>query len=69
MFRSFRKKPAKKDDEDESAIRTSPSLPELSTAGIPWPENLVDLAALPDKHAPAAAAAAVPPGASGRLAV
>ncbi|KAI0050400.1 hypothetical protein FA95DRAFT_1581239 [Auriscalpium vulgare] len=44
MF-SFRRKPTKKNS-DESVIRASPSLPELSTQGIPWPENLVDIAAI-----------------------
>ncbi|KAH9922835.1 uncharacterized protein BXZ73DRAFT_104066 [Epithele typhae] len=42
MF-SFRKKPQK----PTSPIRTSPSLPELSAQGIPWPSDLVDLSQLP----------------------
>ncbi|KAF8073708.1 septin family protein [Lyophyllum atratum] len=42
MF-SFRRKPRK---EDTPRIRTSPSLPELNSQGIPWPENLVDVAAI-----------------------
>jgi len=42
MF-SFRRKPKK---EDTPLIRTSPSLPELNSQGIPWPENLVDVDAL-----------------------
>ncbi|PPR04093.1 hypothetical protein CVT24_010666 [Panaeolus cyanescens] len=45
MF-SFRRKP-KKAPED-AGIRTSPSLPELSPQGIPWPEDLVDIAAIRD---------------------
>ncbi|KAL4251229.1 TRAFAC class TrmE-Era-EngA-EngB-Septin-like GTPase superfamily protein [Abortiporus biennis] len=43
MF-SFRRKPKKQPE--SPAIRTSPSLPELSAQGIPWPENLVDVNAL-----------------------
>ncbi|KAI0670849.1 Septin-domain-containing protein [Trametes maxima] len=50
MF-SFRRKPQKK-AEDPPAIRTSPSLPELSAQGIPWPSNLVDLSQLPVDEAP-----------------
>lgn len=46
MF-SFRRKPKKKVQEDLPWIRTSPSLPELHSQGIPWPSNLVDLSALP----------------------
>jgi hypothetical protein len=42
MF-SFRRKPKK---EDTPRIRTSPSLPELTSQGIPWPENLVDVDAI-----------------------
>lgn len=45
MF-SFRRKP-RKDSGDAPQIRTSPSLPELSASGIPWPESLVDRSALP----------------------
>ncbi|KAH9854642.1 Septin-domain-containing protein [Lenzites betulinus] len=56
MF-SFRRKPQKKAAENGGGppfIRTSPSLPELSAQGIPWPSNLVDLSQLPaDAHAPA----------------
>jgi len=44
MF-SFRRKNAKKSI-DIPRIRTSPSLPELSSPGIPWPEDLVDVAAI-----------------------
>ncbi|KAI0755019.1 hypothetical protein C8Q80DRAFT_1216785 [Daedaleopsis nitida] len=50
MF-SFRRKP-KIPDEDHNGppfIRTSPSLPELSAQGIPWPSNLVDLSQLPQE--------------------
>ena len=44
MF-SFRRKPKKVPD--TPSIRTSPSLPELNSQGIlPWPEDLVDLAAI-----------------------
>ncbi|KAI0648119.1 Septin-domain-containing protein [Trametes meyenii] len=50
MF-SFRRKPQKK-AEDPPAIRTSPSLPELSAQGIPWPSNLVDLSQLPVDESP-----------------
>ncbi|THH29121.1 hypothetical protein EUX98_g5081 [Antrodiella citrinella] len=49
MF-SFRRKHQKNDSTFSGGppfIRTSPSLPELSAQGIPWPENLVDLSALP----------------------
>ncbi|KAF9450588.1 hypothetical protein P691DRAFT_773844 [Macrolepiota fuliginosa MF-IS2] len=45
MF-SFRRKPKK--PEEPPPIRTSPSLPDLKTAQgtIPWPEDLVDVAAI-----------------------
>jgi len=43
MF-SFRRKPKKEPEAPQ--IRTSPSLPELNTQGIPWPEDLVDIAAI-----------------------
>jgi hypothetical protein len=45
MF-SFKRKPKK--PEETSPIRTSPSLPDLKTAqgSIPWPEDLVDVAAM-----------------------
>lgn len=58
MF-SFRRKP-KKADEDQNGppfIRTSPSLPELSAQGIPWPSNLVDLSQLPPEAPPPRGAA------------
>ncbi|GLB38335.1 putative TRAFAC class TrmE-Era-EngA-EngB-Septin- like GTPase superfamily, septin GTPase family protein [Lyophyllum shimeji] len=47
MF-SFRRKPRK---EPEPRIRTSPSLPELNSQGIPWPEDLVDIAAIQEVSA------------------
>ncbi|KAI0770254.1 Septin-domain-containing protein [Fomes fomentarius] len=59
MF-SFRRKPNKNADEDHSGppfIRTSPSLPELSAQGIPWPSNLVDLSQLPQELPPPRGAA------------
>ncbi|KAJ7761512.1 septin family protein [Mycena maculata] len=43
MF-SFRRKPSK--TEETPRIRTSPSLPTLSSQGIPWPENLIDVDAI-----------------------
>ncbi|KAF9565740.1 septin family protein [Agrocybe pediades] len=43
MF-SFRRKPKK--EPDSPRIRTSPSLPELNSQGIPWPEELVDIQAI-----------------------
>ncbi|KAJ7095830.1 septin family protein [Mycena belliarum] len=45
MF-SFRRKPSKV--EETPRIRTSPSLPTLSSQGIPWPENLVDVESIRD---------------------
>ncbi|KAI0354919.1 hypothetical protein OH77DRAFT_1590291 [Trametes cingulata] len=50
MF-SFRRKPQKQAQETPF-IRTSPSLPELSAQGIPWPSNLVDLSQLPQDEPP-----------------
>ncbi|KAG6830713.1 hypothetical protein H0H87_007300 [Tephrocybe sp. NHM501043] len=35
-----------KKEPDTPRIRTSPSLPELNSQGIPWPEDLVDVAAI-----------------------
>lgn len=49
MF-SFRRKPSK--TEETPRIRTSPSLPTLSSQGIPWPENLVDVEAIRRVDAP-----------------
>lgn len=43
MF-TFRRKPKK--EPQPKAIKPSPSLPELSSTGIPWPEELVDIAAI-----------------------
>ncbi len=45
MF-SFRRKPTK--SAEEPRIRGRPSLPELNSQGIPWPENLVDLNSIRD---------------------
>ncbi|KAN0087630.1 Septin domain containing protein [Tylopilus felleus] len=46
MF-SFRKRPrANSASSDAAPLKTSPSLPELSPQGIPWPENLVDVSVL-----------------------
>ncbi|KAK7048403.1 Septin family protein [Favolaschia claudopus] len=42
MF-SFRRKPSKP---ETPRIRTSPSLPTLSSPGVAWPENLVDVEAI-----------------------
>ncbi|KAJ7250823.1 Septin-domain-containing protein [Mycena haematopus] len=42
MF-SFRRKPSKP---EQPRIRTSPSLPTLSSPGVAWPENLVDVEAI-----------------------
>lgn len=44
MF-SFRRKPSKSEQEPPR-IRGSPSLPQLNTAGIPWPESLVDVSSI-----------------------
>lgn len=41
MF-SFRRRP-RTSDSTGSPLKTSPSLPELHSQGIPWPENLVDV--------------------------
>ncbi|KAG6890627.1 hypothetical protein C0995_006603 [Termitomyces sp. Mi166 len=43
MF-SFRRKPKK--EPETPRVLTSPSLPELNSQDIPWPENLVDVAAI-----------------------
>lgn len=43
MF-TFRRKP--KQEPESPRIRTSPSLPELNSQGIPWPEDLVDINAI-----------------------
>lgn len=52
MF-SFRRKPKK--EPESPRIRTSPSLPELNSQGIPWPEDLVDMAAIRQSPPPDAA--------------
>jgi|ERR1700722_12473843 len=44
MF-SFRRKGAKKENASPQ-IHTSPSLPQLNSQGIPWPEDLVDVASI-----------------------
>ena len=47
MF-SFRRKGSKKPDHSGPPyIRTSPSLPELSAQGVPWPEDLIDASEIP----------------------
>ncbi|KAI0036458.1 hypothetical protein K488DRAFT_41108 [Vararia minispora EC-137] len=43
FFRRSKKVPK---EEAPPPLRTSPSLPELSSQGIPWPEDLVDIAAI-----------------------
>ncbi|KIK99863.1 hypothetical protein PAXRUDRAFT_822315 [Paxillus rubicundulus Ve08.2h10] len=50
MF-SFRKRP-RANSTTQVPLKTSPSLPELYSQGIPWPENLVDVSALGDTPAP-----------------
>lgn len=51
MF-SFRRKPKK--EPESPRIRTSPSLPELNSQGIPWPEDLVDINAIRQEPLPEA---------------
>lgn len=53
MF-SFRRKSSKhlEDPSGPPFIHSSPSLPELSSQGIPWPSNLVDLSQLPQDASP-----------------
>ncbi|KAK2465322.1 hypothetical protein APHAL10511_002676 [Amanita phalloides] len=48
MF-SFRRK---KKTEDTPLIRTTPSLPNINSQGIPWPEDLVDISAIRDMPSP-----------------
>jgi septin family protein len=48
MF-SFRRKPSKP---EAPRIRTSPSLPTLSSPGVAWPENLVDVEAIRQSESP-----------------
>ncbi|KAG9315716.1 Septin-domain-containing protein [Chiua virens] len=45
MF-SFRKRPRANSASSAVPLKTSPSLPSLNPQGIPWPENLVDVAVL-----------------------
>ena len=48
MF-SFRRKSRKSEaDTGPPAVRHSPSLPQLNSQGIPWPEHLVDLSGVPE---------------------
>lgn len=49
MF-SFRRKPKK--PQDSLLIKTTPSLPDITSQGIPWPEDLVDIAAIRDSPPP-----------------
>ena len=53
MF-SFRRRPSKKEqDSDETPqLKSSPSLPKLPSQGIPWPETLVDVAAIRQESSP-----------------
>lgn len=55
MF-SFRRKSKKEQD----SVRNSPSLPELSSQGIPWPENLVDVKEIRDLPQPTTQSATKP---------
>ncbi|KAF7346371.1 Septin family protein, P-loop GTPase [Mycena sanguinolenta] len=50
MF-SFRRKPSKP---EQPRIRTSPSLPTLSSPDVAWPENLVDVEAIRQSESPGA---------------
>ncbi|KAH7906014.1 Septin-domain-containing protein [Hygrophoropsis aurantiaca] len=50
MF-SFRRRPKTADGTGQK-LKTSPSLPELHSQGIPWPENLVDVDAIRQSHSP-----------------
>lgn len=50
MF-SFRRKP-RTPDCTGSPLKTSPSLPELYSQGIPWPENLVDVTVIRESPLP-----------------
>lgn len=49
MF-SFRRK--QKKTQDLPLIKTTPSLPDINSGGIPWPEDLVDIAAIRDSPPP-----------------
>ncbi|KAF7798436.1 hypothetical protein EIP86_009657 [Pleurotus ostreatoroseus] len=47
MF-SFRRKTSKKQpDQNTARLRASPSLPDLSTQGIQWPDSLINVSELP----------------------
>lgn len=50
MF-SFRRKP-QTPQSTGSPLKTSPSLPELHSQGIPWPENLVDVSVINESPRP-----------------
>ncbi|KAG1746013.1 Septin-domain-containing protein [Suillus paluster] len=50
MF-SFRRRPRTLDS-TVPQLKTSPSLPELHSQGIPWPENLVDVAVIRENPTP-----------------
>ncbi|EGO23791.1 hypothetical protein SERLADRAFT_416136 [Serpula lacrymans var. lacrymans S7.9] len=52
MFSSFRRRPKAADINGRDTIKPSPSLPELHAQGIPWPENLVDVAAIRQQTSP-----------------
>ncbi|TFK52435.1 septin family protein [Heliocybe sulcata] len=43
MVLGFRRKSVPKGQDENVRVRTSPSLPQLNSQGIPWPENLVDV--------------------------
>ncbi|KZT23446.1 septin family protein [Neolentinus lepideus HHB14362 ss-1] len=43
MVLGFRRRSTSKREDHTVTVRTSPSLPELKSQGIPWPENLVDV--------------------------
>ncbi|KIY45641.1 hypothetical protein FISHEDRAFT_76486 [Fistulina hepatica ATCC 64428] len=45
MF-TFRRRSTNKHESDVSTVRATPSLPELHSQGIPWPETLVDVSAI-----------------------
>jgi hypothetical protein len=53
MF-SFRRRSSKKGQESDETpqLKSSPSLPKLPSQGIPWPETLVDVAAIRQDPAP-----------------
>ena len=53
MF-SFRRRSSKKSLESDETpqLKSSPSLPKLPSQGIPWPETLVDVAAIRQEPSP-----------------